>query len=76
MPKIVFYYSVEKPHRLIKYYGYKDFGPASLKLSQAGLMFADYMDVQLKEIRLLGVDSLTSTDFLFDRMETHGLFSQ
>ena len=75
MPKITFYYSVEKPHRLINYYGYKDFGPASLKMSQVGLLFEDYMDVRLKKIESLAVDDLASNKFLFERMEKYRLFS-
>ena len=74
-PKIVVYYSVDKPHRMTRYYGYKDLGPASLKLSQVGLMFEDYMSILYDRTEPLEVDSATDSRFLFERIDHYKLFS-
>ncbi len=74
MPKIVFYYSVDNPHRLVQYYGYKDFGPASLNFKQAGLLFEDYMDVRINKIEPKDTNMLPHSDFLLAQIDKYNPF--
>jgi len=74
MPKIVLYYSVDKPHRMVHYHGYKDLGPASMRLGQVGILFEDYMDLTIDRSEPSSVDSFFGSKLLFERMDRYGLF--
>ncbi len=73
MPEVVFYYSVEEPHRLIRYCGYNDFSPTSLNRRKTGPMNADYMDVRLCDVMPLTTENLPNHNFIFERMAKYEL---
>ena len=58
---------------MIRYYGYKDFGPASLKPSQVGLLFETYMEVLLTKAKNITPKDYASTKFLTQRLEKYGI---
>jgi len=71
LPESIFYYSVNEPHRLVGYYGYKDFGPMNSKRRQ---LTKDFIDIRLNNITKLSSDNSPNHQFLLERMATHQLF--